>query len=52
MKEKEELHSEVKKFLKKIQSKGGKSTLAKYGKNHFSEMGKKSKKKKKIVIHT
>lgn len=35
-------HPEVEKFLKGIQSKGGKTTLARHGKEHFKEMRRKS----------
>lgn len=37
-----EQHPEVQKFLKSIQSKGGKTTLARHGREHFKEMRRKS----------
>lgn len=36
----------VKKHYKNIGSKGGKSTLKKYGKDHYSEIGKLGKRSK------
>lgn len=41
------MHDEVKKFLKEIQSKGGKSTMSRHGSDHFKNMKKKSDEAKK-----
>lgn len=43
-----EQHPEVQKFLKEIQSKGGKTTLARHGKEHYKEMRRKSGESKKL----
>lgn len=36
-----EKETEIKKYFKKVGSKGGTSTLNKHGKKHFSDIGKK-----------
>ncbi len=42
-----EQHPEVQKFLKSIQSKGGKTTRDRHGSDHFKEMNRKSNEAKK-----
>lgn len=47
-----EHHPEVQKFLKSIQSKGGKITLERYGREHYQKMRQKSRGRSKPVDKT